>query len=118
MALEDDVIQFVADESGTEPSKLSRDTRLWEDLRIGGDDAEEFFERYQECFHVDIEELDLSLHFPWEPEAYLAGLLTSISRKIQSVPKPTYVTITVGNLITAAEKKKWAYSDARSSTPR
>src|SRR5579859_2337173 len=52
--LETSILDFVADASGVRRDKLSLTTRLSQDLRIEGLDAEELFKAYGEKFSVDL----------------------------------------------------------------
>ncbi|MDR4504843.1 MAG: DUF1493 family protein [Candidatus Scalindua sp.] len=43
--------------------ELTRNTRLLDDLRIDGDDADDFFHAFKEHFKVDLSSLDLRKYF-------------------------------------------------------
>ena len=48
------ILQFVAEETGCNPSRLSLDSRLLHDLGMDGDDANEFFQKFEKTYKVDL----------------------------------------------------------------
>lgn len=55
MSIQDDVIDFVADRVGIDPSRISLDTTLNNDLGVDGDDGGEFLLDFSKSFGVDLE---------------------------------------------------------------
>jgi acyl carrier protein len=54
MVIEDEVFDFVAEERGMKREKLNLSDRLLVDLGMDGDDAVEFFEKFEKKFEVDL----------------------------------------------------------------
>lgn len=54
MPIEDEVFDFVAEERGMKREKLKPSDRLLVDLGMDGDDAVEFFEKFENKFEVDL----------------------------------------------------------------
>jgi hypothetical protein len=54
MVIEDEVFDFVAKERGMKRKKLKLSDRLLVDLSMDGDDAVEFFEKFEQKFEVDL----------------------------------------------------------------
>ncbi len=50
------------------------ESRLWHDLRIGGDDAWELFGEVIQRFETSFETMNFSAYFPDETEAWGAGV--------------------------------------------
>jgi Protein of unknown function (DUF1493) len=67
-AIEERVFLFVARERATKRAKLSLSCRLNQDLGMDGDDAVEFFEKFQREFRVDLCELTLRWSEYFGPE--------------------------------------------------
>lgn len=93
MDLAELVIRFVAREISVPETELTLETRLLEDLGVAGDDAEWLFASFAERFSVDLTCFKLSDHFPCEYMWF--------SRD------PGFVPVTIGDLLKAAEAKKW-----------
>lgn len=72
---------------------FNRDTRLVQDLRIDGDDAYEFMEKFVSEFDVDYSEFDYSMYFSKEGFD-LFGILESIFKKKGETKK----ALTLGDL--------------------
>jgi len=52
--LEERIVDLIAKETGIKPKKVHLDSRLAQDIGMDGDDAVDFFEKYGEKFHVDL----------------------------------------------------------------
>ena len=91
----DEVIRFVARQIGEPESQLSLKTRLLQDLGVAGDDADLLFASFAKRFGVDLTGLNLSDHFPCEYLWFSRG--------------PNYVPVTIGDLLRAAETKRWLH---------
>ena len=106
-----ELCEFVKKQTGWK--KLSRDTRLYEDLRIDGDDADDFFMSFGEKFDVSLEELNLNDFF--NPEGFdpigLSFLINKMFRKKeerrQSKQPPINVSITLGHLEEVVKIGSW-----------
>lgn len=87
--------------------ELTRNTRLLDDLRIDGDDADDFFHAFKERFKVDLSSLDLRKYF--NPEGFdpigLSVLISKIRGK--KFPKISEKPITLGDLEIAVKMGKW-----------
>jgi hypothetical protein len=99
-----EVCRFVADELGVATARLAPATRLFHDLGCDGDDAYELFHNFRNRFEVDLTGFRLSDHFG--PEAAFNPFLYLYWR-IFTPQKLRFVPVTVGDLISAAETKKW-----------
>jgi acyl carrier protein len=58
MTIEDEVFDFVAKERGIKREKLKLSDRLLVDLGMDGDDAVEFFDKFEKKFDVDLTYLE------------------------------------------------------------
>jgi acyl carrier protein len=94
--LEQDIIAFIANETGTERSSVRLSSRLAQDIGLDGDDAVELFEEFGEKFHVDL----TALGDHWHDHFHSEGLFGSS-------PGFMVVTITVQDLADAATSGKW-----------
>lgn len=79
-----EVIQFVSENIGCDPSRLTPDTRLFEDLGIDGDDAEDLMRDFASHFTVDLTGYEHLQHFGpeagWSPIAiHPSGLSVPIT---------------------------------------
>lgn len=103
--LTEQVIQFVAAETGVIASRITMDSRICEDLGVDRDDAIELLESFAVKFSVDFSELEYSRHFGPEagcnPIFTLMSLITGYGRK-----EP----LTISQLIDASKKGSWRYS--------
>jgi hypothetical protein len=52
--LEERISAFIAEETGIKRKRVQLTSRLAQDIRLEGDDAVEFFEKFGEEFHVDL----------------------------------------------------------------
>lgn len=95
----EDLLNFVKAEIGPiwwKKISLNRETRLLEDLRINGDDAVDFFLKFEKKFKLNLNDLDLSLYF--DSEGFdLIGISklirwTNLEKKTQRFP------LTIGDL--------------------
>ena len=89
-------------------NKLNPSTRIYEDLRIDGDDATEFFVKFQEKFDVDFSNFDLGHYFNDEGFDPI-GLRFLFLRGQQ--PKTKKKSITLGDLETALKNGRWIEND-------
>lgn len=123
--LEDKVIKFVASNALCSPEQITVKTRIGEDLRIVGDDADELLCEFSEIFDVDMSELDFTRYFPDEASFNMHYYLTGLSkcnykhkailtiRRLESrfwrlfANKTNYDTMLVGDLVRAASEGKW-----------
>ncbi len=108
--LAEDIIAFVARETGIHPSKLTLSTRLLDDLGIDGDDAVEFFEHFEQAFGVDLSDFPYYRHFGPEGWDLFAGKLTRFIWhlfNIEYLYTYEYIPITIEDLIVAAHAKRW-----------
>ncbi|HEV7382412.1 MAG TPA: DUF1493 family protein [Dyadobacter sp.] len=84
-----------------EPSlEIDLDTRLSRDLDIEGDDAVDFFEKFEDEFKVDLSNLNLDIYFHGEgvdPLDLIVGLFKSNRKE----------TITVRDLVECVESGQW-----------
>lgn len=97
----EEIKSFLSQEIGTNKF-MERNTRLYEDLRIDGDDAFELMQKYKSVFKVDMTHFDYNLYFA--PEGIdLIGAVMSVFKK----GKPKLKSITIGDLERAAISGAW-----------
>lgn len=77
--------------------EIDTSTRLLEDLEIEGDDAVDFFEKFENEFNIDLTSLNLSKFFHGEGFNPLSFFFSN-SKKIP---------LTVGDLILSIEARRW-----------
>lgn len=113
MGLQEEVICFVANYVGEEPSKITPETLINEDLGVDGDDGRELLLLFSEEFNVDIDQIDdvyfgpegISLYIFVYPILKLLNFMGFRWKKnieIKSLP--------VSLLIESAEKKVWVHN--------
>lgn len=102
----DAIEAFVRAEVGLGPSKpLTRDTRLWEDLGLTGDDANDFMGCFFERFQIDPGDFDFHRYFLMEGEGGLYSLFQRlVLRKPYSLQREP---VTLGMLHRATVGGKW-----------
>jgi len=103
----DEVTEFIAGEAGVPVGSITRGTRIWHDLHLGGDDAVEVFTRYQDRFGVDLTSLRLAQHGPSEVTVWFVEAWTYLARVLRFLRTPQSVPLTVDDLIRAAEARTW-----------
>ena len=103
--IEDDVIferikEFVFSVRWKYKQALTRETRIYEDLKIDGDDAVEFFTVFEKTFDVELSDFILTRYFNGEGIdpigiGKMVGML--FGHKEERVPDKN-ITITLGHL--------------------
>jgi hypothetical protein len=117
--VESAVLEFVIRTRGARRNRLTLDTTLLGDLGVDGDDADDFFVKFAEEFHVSLSALNLSKHFggegcfPWQIPLFLFRALAEllgpfISRKTPE-ERAGLVPVTIRDLVAAAKTGKWAH---------
>jgi hypothetical protein len=101
MNLNEEIIDFVKHELWEPKKGLSLDTSLLDDIRIDGDDAVEFFEKYSKRFKVDLSGIRWNLHFGPEGFNPFAIFTKSFWRKL--------LPVTINDLIVSAKNGKWTF---------
>ena len=101
--LEEQIIAFVADNTGVSADRLSRASRLVADIGLAGDDADDLFTAYSERFSVDLAGLDLAIFGP--EGCNPLGLIYCIVYIFKAPPHCRDVTI--ADLIASAEEGRW-----------
>ena len=56
--LEEQIVKFIVQQTSINIKKVHLDSRLAQDIGMEGDDAVEFFEKFHEQFHVDLNALE------------------------------------------------------------
>jgi hypothetical protein len=83
-----EVIELVAEERGLAVAKVQLSSRLWHDLGMYGDDAVEFFEKFQNRYGVDL----TALHQNWDchfgPEGFGSLMLLPVMVLLLLLPVP------------------------------
>lgn len=113
MSLDQEVLRFVSNESNEPQSKLTLQTRIWHDLRIGGDDACEFVTKFGKEFGVDISSVVLSRYFPAETAVVLSSFAEYFARLFAVFPGSSYRQLTIGDLVHFAEAGEWMPENAK-----
>lgn len=123
--LSTEVKNLVAKHALCQPEELSTDTRIGEDLRIVGDDADELLTEFSAIFDVDMSNMDFGNYFPSEATANMHYYLSETAKSKYRNPvvltfrfleakfwrlfakQLSYQTITIGELVNAASNGKW-----------
>ena len=98
------VIGFITSETGYSEDKILIKTRLYHDVGLDGDEAEEFIEAFAEAFNVDMKGFEFYRYFNKEGLDSLALLGSLFKTKRDQKPLDE---ITVEMLEQAALKKRW-----------
>jgi hypothetical protein len=108
-SLPEQVIAFVAAQSGVNQNDLRGTTTLLSDLGIDGDDADDFFTAFAATFIVDLSCLSLSAHFGPEglPFSWPLHWLRYLFARGTPEQKAGLAPITVADLIKAAQLGRW-----------
>jgi hypothetical protein len=69
-ALEEQIIDFIATQTGTKRARVHLYSSLAEDIGMDGDDAVEFFEQYGKTFGVDLTALNANWEDHFLPEGW------------------------------------------------
>ncbi len=88
------IVKFIHENRWEYPFQLTRNMSLQDDLKIHGDDAVDFLQRFATEFDVNISELNLSEYF--KPEGDL--ILPLIIGHVLGKEKRTYKKLTIGDL--------------------
>lgn len=104
---QEELIDFVHEQTGVAPVKLRPQTRLAEDLKLDGDDAEEFMLKFAETFNVDLQDFKFENHFNMEgfDTVGCSVLIQSLFWKQKSLIKLMPIILT--DLEDAANRGKW-----------
>ena len=96
-----DVVKFIADFIGVKANKISSESRIYEDLKVDGDDAIELIFEFAKHFEVDMEGFEPKKYFA--PEGIdLIGALLGLFKKNKKLEP-----LKVSHLVDAANKKRW-----------
>jgi len=95
----DKLKEFIAIERSGYNFDLTRETDLQKDLKIWGDDADEFIEKFSHEFNVDISGLDLNKYFSQEGDRILPAISNFLRGK-----KRELHSLTIGDLEKAIER--------------
>jgi hypothetical protein len=124
-----DVYRFIEDETGYSFKRIRPDTTLLGDIRMDGDDADEFFEHFAGRFQVDMAGFAIDRHFHSEGELLSGSPLGCLLLPVTLVKSWAWpdaqdlhevfgkVPIRVRDLLEAAESKKWASRTEPSPRP-
>lgn len=98
------LIRLITSETGFSKNKISLETRLYHDIGLDGEDAEEFIEAFSEAFDVDMNGFEFYRYFNKEGLDSLALFGSLFKAKRNQKPLDE---ITVEMLEHAALKKRW-----------
>lgn len=123
--LSDTIVDLIAKHTLLSPCEISLSSRLGEDFRLVGDDAEEFLKEFSKEFNIDLSRMDFNEYFPCEATAdihyYLCALglwrskshFMRIIRKLEThfwklfARKTQFKSVTVEHLISVARVGRW-----------
>jgi acyl carrier protein len=115
-AVDQNVVDFVAEFTGVQRERLTLTSTLYGDLGVDGADGWELIHEFGERFHVDLSEFRFDSHFGPEglpfyaPFMWLWWLISWPFRKKQSPEDAAGLkVIRISDLILAAEAKRWTY---------
>lgn len=98
----DEIKKIVSEEIGVKESKLFRETRIYEDLKVDADDAFELLKSFGEEFDVDMRNFDFNSYFASEG-VDLIGVVLGLFKKNKAQMK----SITLGHLEKVALNGAW-----------
>jgi acyl carrier protein len=113
------VKSFIEDQTNVRSDELSPDTRIYHDLGVTGDDADEFLEAFRREFGVDMANFNFDDHFTPELSAFAPlspffwlFMLTPTYRKMMKRPRDAkrkfmVIPVTVMDLVKAAKEGNW-----------
>lgn len=105
---EEEILAFALNFIGESRCDIEISTRLLEDLKLAGDEAEEFLKEVQNRFDVSFERLEFSDYFPDEATASMYYALARFSiEKIfwkMFAGKTDYKTLTLADLVCLADR--------------
>ncbi|EON92525.1 hypothetical protein MARLIPOL_07229 [Marinobacter lipolyticus SM19] len=122
--LTNQILKLVAKHALCQPDQISTATKIGEELRIVGDDADELLTDFSSEFNVDISDLDFDKYFPCEATANMHFYLSAIAISKHQNPmvlafryfeskfwrlfasKTKYQTLTVDDLVNIANRGK------------
>ena len=88
--LSDAVINFLSEELSINKLKICNDTRIFHDLGVDGDDADELLSNYSDKFNVNINEFSFSIYFGLEASLTPISLIKHLLGKSKKL-KPLFV---------------------------
>ena len=100
-----EVAAFVAHAASEPIERITAETRILHDLRVDGDDADEFMMAFAARFQVDMSPFPFRDHFYGEPHLLSWGGLIQHVRGMQHSPKRP---LTIAALVQAAQLGYWA----------
>ena len=106
--MEKEIIDFVADFTGTNKAVITLDTAVNDDLGVDGEDGYEFLLAFSERFDVDISNIQKTYFGPegFNPLTIIFVALYAFISGLLGFPDK-HSKLTVSQLITSAEKGIW-----------
>jgi hypothetical protein len=95
----EEIKEFIEKERWKYPFELNEQTRLEQDLKIYGDDADEFFLAFGKEFKVDTSKFSVAAYFRSEGDPFLSGIIRWLTNKIKIGRK----NLTIKHLVKAVE---------------
>ncbi len=89
--------------TGIQGKEIVPKARLFQDLRVGGDDATDLLIAFSEAFGVDLTGVDVTKYFPDEAASNVLYQILFWKRA-----RNAFAALTVGDLIAAVEAKSLA----------
>jgi len=100
MEINQKLIEFL-EEFNPSKKPVTKNTRLYHDMNVYGDEADELITAYSKKFNVDISAFRFSDYFPVEGDSFLYNLIRGILRK----PKKELKEFPIKNLQEGIENK-------------
>lgn len=110
MSLKDDVINFLAEFTRIDSSKIHPHTSINDELGVDGDDGIELLEQFSERFSVDLDSLNKKY---FEGEGFPVRKLLAWPFRVFSnkAPEESCAPLTVQTFIESAERREWVDTD-------
>jgi hypothetical protein len=104
------VIELVSDYTGEVKGGIKPPSRLYHDLNIIGDDADELLEKYSKRFGLDLSQFPADEYFPDEPMASFFDVLACLFRwrsqkNERNENEREFMALTVGDLCLAVKSR-------------
>lgn len=108
MSMQSEVIAFISEFTGTDPSKITLETLVNDELGVDGDDGVDLLFEFCAKFNVDLSSID-KLYFGPEGSNPFSAILIGLSalwRGLHGRPS-RYLPLPVKQFVYSAEAGKW-----------
>jgi len=121
----DEVASLLVEQLAIARDEITPESRIVEDLRCDGDDADELMIAYAERFDVDMSNYFFLDHFDWEGDSLTWGfwlhLSCLVSRRVREAiarGEARIAPVRIWHLVHCAETKIWQHPDEFDPAPR